>query len=65
MIYILDRLEIGQVKIWKEGDTLGPMSRSISHNEFQITGTPIIMSNERLRVVKFIYPAWPFRYLDI
>ena len=65
MLCIFDRFQFGEVQVWKEEDTLGPLSRALVHNEIQITGSPVIMTTERLRKIKFIYPTWPFRYFNI
>ncbi|XP_058794787.1 ionotropic receptor 75a-like [Phymastichus coffea] len=51
----------GEVETWLPGDSIGPLSRALLDNEIQITGSPVVITHERLRLTKFVYPAWPFR----
>ncbi|XP_016843278.1 ionotropic receptor 75a isoform X1 [Nasonia vitripennis] len=51
----------GEVQVWQPGDTIGPLSRALIKNEIQITGSPVVMTLERLGLIKFVYPTWPFR----
>ena len=54
-------MKFGEVQKWLEGDNEGPLSQALDDNEIDITGSPIIMTSERVSSTKFVYPAWPFR----
>lgn len=45
-------------------DTLGPITGGLFRNELDFSGTPSHIRIARLKVQKFIYPAWSHRYLS-
>ena len=53
--------QFGEVREWQEGDSIGPLSRALMKNEIQVAGSPVVMTTERLKLIKFVYPTWPFR----
>ncbi|KAL7290097.1 hypothetical protein TKK_0015819 [Trichogramma kaykai] len=63
--YLGDMLNISfqfsEVQTWRKGDIIGPLSRALINNQIQLTGSPVVMTPERVGKVKFVYPTWPFR----
>ncbi|XP_023317368.1 uncharacterized protein LOC111694245 [Trichogramma pretiosum] len=53
--------QFSEVQTWRKGDVIGPLSRSLSYNQIQLTGSPVMMTTERIGKIKFVYPSWPFR----
>ncbi|CAB0040193.1 unnamed protein product [Trichogramma brassicae] len=58
---LFDSFQFSEVQTWRKGDIIGPLSRVLINNQIQLTGSPVVMTPERVGKVKFVYPTWPFR----
>lgn len=57
------RFHIGLSSKWKKGDDVGPIQHAVFEGEIDMTGSPQIMTKERMDFVSFVHQSWPIRYL--
>ncbi|KAJ8664944.1 hypothetical protein QAD02_006606 [Eretmocerus hayati] len=54
-------LDVKEFSKWEKGDHLGPISRALNNNDIDVTGGSLLIDQPRLKMVKYVYPSWPFR----